>query len=65
MSDLHELTAGEQRLSQRAAHVLGFAANVFRDGDWLCEPKYPRDNGVGSTPDEAIEDCRKNNATWG
>lgn len=59
----HDLTQDERRLSFNASNRLGFKVNLFRDGGWICDPvsnKYKI--GMGSTPEEAEADCKKENA---
>jgi hypothetical protein len=55
----HELTAEEQRLSRDASERLGFPVLLYRDGEWICQPKDMTPNGYGGTPDEAIENCAR------
>jgi hypothetical protein len=60
--DLYE---DEIRRSEDASEDLGWDVALFKDGVWICQPigKGGRwKNGYGTTPEKAIEDCRRENA---
>jgi hypothetical protein len=58
-----QLTQRERFLSAEASAKLGFPVLVFSDGDWICQPKGAGEIAYGKTPEEAIEACRKANAS--
>jgi hypothetical protein len=54
------LYPNEKLISKKASQELGFDVLVYFDGRWICDPvsKERQYLGYGSTPEEAIQDCR-------
>ena len=59
----HYLTMEEEELSAKYSKSFGFNVMIFKDGSWMCQSMVLRNDkiGFGGTPEEAVQDYRKNN----
>lgn len=57
------LSTKELVISDKASKELGLKVLVYKDGNWMCHAIFLRNDkiGFGDTPEEAIQDYRKNN----
>lgn len=57
------LSNKELEISDAASKKLGFKVLVYKDGNWMCHAVFLKKDkiGFGETPEEAIQDYRKNN----
>lgn len=58
---IHDLTTSEKEISRKASAELGFPVLVYRDGNWICQPRGRQAMGFGETVELAVADCRKAN----